>query len=69
MHLDQGFCVRFPAEEGEPLETWEAWEEADFLAEEHSISGGDELSPDALEEARAMLADAEDGCHLHLQED
>lgn len=69
MHLDQGFCVRFPTEGEEPLETWEAWEETDFLAEENSVSKGEDLSPRALDEARAMLADAEDGCHLHLQED
>src|ERR1700719_3375442 len=31
VHLEQGFCVRFPAEvDGEPLETWEDWGEADF---------------------------------------
>jgi hypothetical protein len=69
MHLDQGFCVRFPVEGEEPLETWEAWEETDFLAEENSVSVREDLSPAALDEARAMLADAEDGCHLHLQED
>ena len=69
MHLDQGFCVRFPADGVEPLETWEAWEETGFLSEEGSISGGDDLTDEALCEARAMLADAEDGCHLHLQED
>jgi hypothetical protein len=35
LHLDQGFCVRFPAEvDGEPLETWEDWSESDFLAED-----------------------------------
>ena len=34
VHLDQGFCVRFPTTgDGEPLETWEDWSEADFLAE------------------------------------
>ena len=31
LHLEQGFCVRFPLEvEGEPLETWEDWAETDF---------------------------------------
>ena len=69
MHIDQGFCVRFPTDGPEPLETWEGWEENDFLAEEGTISEGDLLTDDALDEARAMLADAEDGCHLHLQED
>ena len=35
LHLDQGFCVRFPAVlDGEPLETWEDWSEVEFLADE-----------------------------------
>lgn len=69
LHIDQGFCVRFPAEfEGEPLETWEDWEEAAFLAEEGSVEAPPELSSTALAEAREVLSDAEDGCHLHLHE-
>ena len=69
VHLDQGFCVRFPAEvEGEPLETWEDWSESDFLAEDGSAEGTDELSASVLAEAREVLDEAEDGCHLHLHE-
>lgn len=69
LHLDQGFCVRFPAEvDGEPLETWEDWEEVDFLAAEGSVETAPELSATVLAEAREVLDDAEDGCHLHLQE-
>ena len=38
LHLEQGFCVRFPAEvDGEPLETWEDWDELEFLSEEGSV--------------------------------
>jgi hypothetical protein len=71
VHLDQGFCVRFPAEvDGEPLETWEDWSEANFLAKEGSITPpGLPLSRHVLTEAVEVLADAEDGCHLHLHED
>ena len=71
VHLDQGFCVRFPAEiEGEPLETWEDWSESSFLAEEGSITPPEQpLSRAVLKEARDVLSDAEDGCHLHLHED
>jgi hypothetical protein len=71
MHVDQGFCVRFPAEyDGEPLETWEDWAEAEFLAEEGTIEGPERpLSQAVLAEARDVLSDAEDGCHLHLQDD
>jgi len=69
LHLDQGFCVRFPAEvDGEPLETWEDWDENDFLATDGSVTDAAGLSADALAEARAVLDDAEDGCHLHLHE-
>ncbi len=69
LHVDQGFCVRFPADvEGEPLETWEDWEEVEFLAEEGSVEAPPELSSTALAEAREVLNDAEDGCHLHLHE-
>jgi hypothetical protein len=69
MHLDQGFCVRFPLEsEGEPLETWEDWSEADFLAGEGTVDLPRVLSTAVLEEAREVLDDAEDGCHLHLHE-
>jgi hypothetical protein len=71
VHVDQGFCVRFPAEvEGEPLETWEDWSESAFLAEEGSIEPpGQPLSGAVLSEARAVLSDAEDGSHLHLHEE
>jgi hypothetical protein len=69
VHLEQGFCVRFPAEvDGEPLETWEDWGEADFLGEDGSIGGAQELSSAVLAEAREVLDDAEDGTHLHLHE-
>lgn len=71
VHVDQGFCVRFPAEvDGEPLETWEDWSESAFLAESGSIEASREpLSDGVLSEARAVLIDAEDGAHLHLHED
>ncbi len=71
LHLDQGYCVRFPVEvEGEPLETWEDWAESDFLAEDGSIDGdeGEALSATVIAEAREVLDDAEDGTHLHLHE-
>jgi hypothetical protein len=70
LHLDQGFCVRFPAEcDGEPLETWEEWSETEFLAEKDSIAVPEHpLEPGILSEAREVLADAEDGCHLHLHD-
>jgi len=71
VHIEQGFCVRFPAEvDGEPLETWEDWSEVDFLAAEGSVNPPLEpLSGSVLREARDVLSDAEDGCHLHLHED
>ncbi len=71
MHIEQGFCVRFPAEiDGDPLETWEDWSEVDFLAAEGSVTPPQEpLSRNVLSEARDVLSDAEDGCHLHLHED
>jgi len=70
MHLDQGFCVRFPAEvDDEPLETWEDWSEREFLAEEGTVGAGKPLGSEVLDEAREVLADAEDGCHLHLHEE
>ncbi len=69
LHLEQGFCVRFPAEvDGEPLETWEDWDELDFLSEEGSVESGGTLPGSVLSEAREVLDDAEDGCHLHLHE-
>jgi cytosine/adenosine deaminase-related metal-dependent hydrolase len=69
MHIEQGFCVRFPAEvEGEPLETWEDWTETDFLAPAGSVEVTAGVSPTVLDEAREVLDDAEDGCHLHLHE-
>ena len=71
MHLEQGFCVRFPATlDGEPLETWEDWSEAGFLAEEGSIEPPKQpISRAVLAEARDVLSDAEDGSHLHLHDD
>lgn len=51
-----------------PLETWEEWSEADFLAADGSVETGAEISPAMLAEAREVLRDAEDGCHLHLHE-
>jgi cytosine/adenosine deaminase-related metal-dependent hydrolase len=67
--------VRFPDEDGrevddetEPLETWEDWEELDFLAPEGSVERGGTLPASVLSEAREVLDDAEDGCHLHLHE-
>ena len=71
MHLEQGFCVRFPAElDGEPLETWEEWSETGFLADEGSVQSPDRpLSTAVLAEARDVLSDADDGSHLHLQDD
>ncbi|HEY1654626.1 MAG TPA: hypothetical protein VGF86_05905 [Candidatus Tumulicola sp.] len=71
MHVEQGFCVRFPAElDGEPLETWEDWSETAFLAAEGSIAPPNRpLSTAVLAEARDVLSDADDGCHLHLQDD
>ena len=70
LHLEQGFCVRFPAEvDGEPLETWEDWGESDFLGEDGSIEPLDgDLSGAVLAEAREVLDEAEDGTHLHLHE-
>lgn len=69
LHLEQGFCVRFPAEvDGEPLETWEDWGEADFLAGDGTVAGSAELSAAVLAEAREVLDEAEDGTHLHLHE-
>jgi len=70
MHLDQGFCVRFPVEvDGEPLETWEDWSEREFLAPEGSVAATKPLAENVLSEAREVLSDAEDGCHLHLHEE
>ena len=70
LHIDQGYCVRFPGEvAGEPLEAWEDWDELDFLAAEGTIEPAGEPSQAALAEAREVLSEAEDGCHLHLQED
>ena len=69
LHIEQGFCVQFPADDGdEPLETWEDWEELEFLAEEGSVERGGELPAGVLGEAREVLDDAEDGSHLHLHE-
>jgi hypothetical protein len=69
LHIEQGFCVRFPAEvDGEPLETWEDWAELEFLATDGTIDGGADVSAAVLAEAREVLDDAEDGTHLHLHE-
>jgi hypothetical protein len=52
------------------LETWEDWSEIDFLAVEGSIGPPSRpLSKAVLAEARDVLSDAEDGCHLHLHDD
>ena len=70
LHLEQGYCVRFPAEvDGEPLETWEDWSETDFITEGEVHAPPEPLSKHVLREAREVLSDAEDGCHLHLHED
>ena len=70
LHMEQGFCVRFPADDadGEPLETWEDWEEVEFLAAEGTIERGGTLPANVISEAREVLDEAEDGCHLHLHE-
>jgi hypothetical protein len=69
LHIEQGYCVQFPADDGdEPLETWEDWDEVEFLAEEGSVERGGALPTSVLSEAREVLDDAEDGCHLHLHE-
>ena len=69
LHLEQGFCVRFPMEiDGEPLETWEDWDEVEFLADAGSVDHTITLPQSVLAEAREVLEDAEDGCHLHLHE-
>jgi len=69
LHLEQGYCVRFPFEvDGESLETWEDWDESDFLAAEGTLEPAEPLSLAVLAEAREVLLDAEDGCHLHLHE-
>ncbi|MGD1065842.1 MAG: hypothetical protein ABR975_03420 [Vulcanimicrobiaceae bacterium] len=61
--------MRFPTDVGgEPLETWEDWDEIEFLAEEGSVEEGDDLPSSVLSEAREVLDNAEDGCHLHLHE-
>ncbi len=70
MHLDQGFCVRFPTQvDGEPLETWEDWTERDFLADVGTVPTAAPLSQETLAEASEVLGDADDGCHLHLHEE
>jgi cytosine/adenosine deaminase-related metal-dependent hydrolase len=67
--LGEGFCVRFPADaEAGPLETWEEWSEVDFLAADGSVEEVEPISQAMLAEAREVLRDAEDGCHLHLHE-
>ncbi len=69
LHIEQGFCVRFPVDgTEEPLETWEDWDEADFLAPDGSVESGGTLPTSVMLEAREVLDDAEDGCHLHLHE-
>jgi len=69
LHIEQGYCVRFPAHvDGEDLETWEDWEEAEFLAADGSVDNSISLPSSVLAEAREVLDEAEDGCHLHLHE-
>ena len=61
--------MRFPAGDAdEPLETWEDWSEVDFLADEGTVERAAPLSQNVLSEAREVLRDAEDGCHVHLHE-
>ncbi len=69
LHIEQGFCVRFPADiDGEPLETWEDWSESDFLSRDGAVETVGELSAAVLAEAREVLDEAEEGTHLHLHE-
>jgi hypothetical protein len=73
LHMDQGYCVRFPTTDGhdeddEPLETWEDWDELEFLAAEGTVERGGTLPANVLNEAKEVLDEAEDGCHLHLHE-
>ncbi|MDQ2871668.1 MAG: hypothetical protein M3R35_00905 [Candidatus Eremiobacteraeota bacterium] len=69
LHLDEGFCVRFPVNaEEEPLETWEDWSEIEFLGPAGTIENAEPVSEAVLNEAREVLSDADDGCHLHLHE-
>lgn len=69
LHVEEGFCVRFPSAGGEaPLETWEDWSESDFLSEDGAVEGQGRISQATLAEARDVLQQAEDGCHLHLHE-
>ncbi len=70
LHLDEGYCIRFPAADqyGAPLECWEDWESVDFLAPQGTVEPGEELSASVLREARDVLNDEEDGCHIHFQE-
>jgi hypothetical protein len=71
LHIEQGFCVRFPdagADADEPLEAWEDWDELDFLADAGTIEPGGTLPASVLGEAKEVLDEAEDGCHLHLHE-
>lgn len=69
LHIEQGYCVCFPASDGDgPLETWEDWEEIEFLAAEGTVERGGALPASVLSEAREVLDDAEDGSHLHLHE-
>jgi hypothetical protein len=54
--------------DGVVLESWVDWDEVDFLAPEGSIGATGALPASVLAEAREVLDDAEDGCHLHLHE-
>ncbi len=57
LHIEQGFCVRFPAEvDGEPLETWEDWDELEFLAEEGSVESGGTLPSQRAAPKRARCS-------------
>jgi hypothetical protein len=69
LHLEQGFCVRFPTDvDDEPLETWEDWDELDFLAQEGSVESSGTVPPSVLREARAVLDAGEHGDYLHVDE-
>ena len=72
MHVDQGFCVRFPAEARRRAarNVGRLERSRTFLAEQGTVEPPSRpLSTTVLTEARDVLSDADDGCHLHLQDD
>jgi hypothetical protein len=69
LHVEEGFCVQFPSDAaGAALEAWEDWTESDFLAPDGTIEQSGDISAEALAQARDVLRDAEEGCHLHLHD-